>query len=71
MKIRKAVEILEYFTTKQWEFTNDNAFMLMNEMSTEDNQVYNSRLIHLRCILLHKCIYFRRFRRYSALTSET
>jgi len=40
-KIKKAVEILEYFTTKQWEFTNDNLFMLMKELNDIDNKVFN------------------------------
>jgi hypothetical protein len=38
-KIKKAVQILEFFTTKQWEFTNDNIFMLMKEMNSKDNEV--------------------------------
>lgn len=40
-KIQKAVKILEYFTTKQWEFTNDNIFMLMNELNETDIQMFN------------------------------
>jgi alcohol-forming fatty acyl-CoA reductase len=40
-KCKKAVEILEYFTTKQWEFTNDNLFMLMKELNETDTQIFN------------------------------
>lgn len=38
-KIKKAVVVLEYFTTKQWEFTNDNYLMIMNELNETDNKV--------------------------------
>lgn len=38
-KIKKAVEILEFFTTKQWEFTNDNIFMLLDELNETDTKV--------------------------------
>ena len=39
LKIKKAVEILEYFTTKEWVFSNDNLFMLMKELNEVDFQV--------------------------------
>ncbi len=38
-KIKKAVVVLEYFTTKQWEFTNDNYLMIMEELNEADNKV--------------------------------
>lgn len=40
-KISKAVEILEFFTTKQWEFTNDNIFMLLDELNETDTKLFN------------------------------
>jgi fatty acyl-CoA reductase len=39
-KISKAVEILEYFTTKDWEFTNDNFLALMNSMNDHDKKEF-------------------------------
>jgi len=33
------MEILEFFTTKQWEFTNDNIFMLLDQLNETDIQV--------------------------------
>ena len=38
-KIKKAVTILEYFTTRQWEFTNDNYLMLINQLNETDQKV--------------------------------
>ncbi len=46
-KIKKAVEVLEYFTTKQWEFTNDNFYMIMKELNETDNQMFNFDLKEL------------------------
>lgn len=46
-KIKKAVEVLEYFTTKQWEFTNDNFYMIMKELNETDNQIFNFDLKEL------------------------
>mgnify|MGYP001810344392 CR=1 FL=1 len=40
-KAKKALSVLEYFTTHQWEFTNDNIFMLINNMSEIDNKIFN------------------------------
>lgn len=54
-KVKKAVETLEYFTSHQWEFTNDNLFMLMKEMNEYDAKVivkillknYDSEILNL------------------------
>lgn len=40
-RIKKAVETLEFFTSCQWEFTNDNVHMLINEMNEVDNKMFN------------------------------
>lgn len=40
-KVEKAISVLEFFTTRQWEFTNDNIFLLMKEMNQYDKQVSN------------------------------
>ncbi len=38
-RIKKAVETLEFFTSTQWEFTNDNVYKLHNEMNEVDSKV--------------------------------
>jgi len=40
-RIKKAVETLEFFTSTQWEFTNDNVYKLINEMNEVDNKMFN------------------------------
>ncbi|CAF0861131.1 unnamed protein product [Brachionus calyciflorus] len=40
-KIKKAITILEYFTTHNWEFTNDNYLMLMKELNDPDKKMFN------------------------------
>jgi fatty acyl-CoA reductase len=40
-KLKKATETLEFFTTHQWEFTNDNIFMLLNQMNEVDSKIFN------------------------------
>ena len=38
-KIKKGVETLEHFTLHEWEFTNTNQCILMNELNEKDTQV--------------------------------
>lgn len=40
-RIQKAVETLEFFTSTQWEFTNDNSFKMISEMNEIDNKIFN------------------------------
>jgi len=40
-RIGKAVETLEFFTSTQWEFTNDNIYKLISEMNEVDNKMFN------------------------------
>lgn len=37
-KLAKAVECLEYFTTHQWRFNDDNVRNLFNDMSLKDRE---------------------------------
>jgi len=46
-KVKKAVKILEFFTNRQWEFTNDNISMLLNELSETDNKLFNFDITEL------------------------
>jgi fatty acyl-CoA reductase len=38
-KITKSINALEFFTTREWEFTNDNLFMLRNQLNSTDCRV--------------------------------
>jgi hypothetical protein len=38
-KMKKAVEILEFFTTNQWHFSNENVFSLMHQLNDTDTEV--------------------------------
>ena len=40
-KLQKGVETLEFFTSTQWEFTNDNIYGIINEMNEIDNKTFN------------------------------
>nr|KAG5699145.1 hypothetical protein BaRGS_014444 [Batillaria attramentaria] len=40
-RLWKAVSTLEFFTTRQWNFHNDNVLMLLNKMSTEDKKTFS------------------------------
>lgn len=40
-KIKRAVETLEFFTSTEWEFTNDNVYKVINEMNETDNKLFN------------------------------
>ena len=61
-KLKKATETLEFFTCHQWEFTNDNIFMLLNQMNEVDAKVlffyskinlnFNIFKFHLRFLIL-------------------
>lgn len=39
-KLAKAVECLEYFTTHQWRFTDDNVRNLLTHMSAKDRKTF-------------------------------
>lgn len=47
-KLDKAVGSLEFFTTHQWEWTNDNMFMLQSKMNSFDSRIFN-----LNCKEIH------------------
>jgi fatty acyl-CoA reductase len=41
LKIQKIFKILEYFTSNEWEFTNDNVLMLGEQLNVQDAQDFN------------------------------
>ncbi len=45
-RICKAVETLEYFTSTEWEFTNENIFNIENEMNETDRKVNFTLLMY-------------------------
>ena len=38
-KIKRGVKTLEHFTLNEWEFTNTNLCLMMNEMNETDTKV--------------------------------
>lgn len=39
-RLHKAIGLLEYFSSQDWEWNSDNMNMLMNQLSTEDRKVH-------------------------------
>ena len=46
-RLSKAVTTLEFFTSNEWQFHNDNMFMLMSKMTEEDKAKFS---FDARCI---------------------
>ncbi len=38
-RLRKAVSSLDFFTSNEWQFTNDNLYILLNKLTPEDKKV--------------------------------
>lgn len=57
-KIQKALSCLEYFTSHEWQFTNDNLWMIWEAMSVEDRGVFNfdMRQLHWPTFLQQYCL---------------
>jgi len=57
-RIKKAVCTLEFFTSTQWEFTNDNIFKLAEEMNEVDNKIFNIdvRDLHWKSYIEQYCL---------------
>ncbi|RNA15898.1 fatty acyl- reductase 1-like [Brachionus plicatilis] len=57
-KIKKAVETLEFFTSTEWEFTNDNIFFVSNEMNEVDKRIFNIDVkdLHWRSYIEQYCL---------------
>ncbi|KAL4225214.1 Fatty acyl-CoA reductase 2 [Mactra antiquata] len=62
-KLRKAVGSLEYFTSKDWVFSNDNMFMLEECLSPEDRKtfVFNPKTIDWPTYMETYCLGTKRF----------
>lgn len=39
-RINYGLEVLQYYTTKEWYFKNDNFLALQNAVSAEDNTIF-------------------------------
>lgn len=39
-RLHKAIGLLEYFSSQDWEWNSDNMNMLMNQLSSEDRKVH-------------------------------
>ena len=57
-RIKKAVGTLEFFTSTQWEFTNDNIYKLTEEMNEVDNKIFNIdvRDLHWKSYIEQYCL---------------
>ncbi|KAL4660310.1 fatty acyl-CoA reductase 1-like, partial [Arapaima gigas] len=57
-KLHKAAGLLEYFSNQEWEWSSDNADMLMNQLSAEDQQIFkfNVRQLNWPEYLENYCI---------------
>lgn len=40
-RLRKAVASLDFFTSNEWQFTNDNLYILLNKLTPEDRKEFN------------------------------
>ncbi|KAJ8411301.1 hypothetical protein AAFF_G00173070 [Aldrovandia affinis] len=40
-RLHKAIGLLEYFSSRDWEWTTENVSMLMGQLSTEDRKTFN------------------------------
>ncbi|KAM6321346.1 fatty acyl-CoA reductase 2 [Aegotheles albertisi] len=40
-RLHKTLTLIEYFSTRSWEWSSDNMNMIMSHLSTEDKKVYN------------------------------
>lgn len=50
-RLHKAIGLLEYFSSQDWEWNSDNMNMLMNQLSTEDRKVHAVHQIHTDCFV--------------------
>ncbi|CAL1532097.1 unnamed protein product [Lymnaea stagnalis] len=62
-KLSKAVTTLEFFTSNEWHFHNDNIFMLLANMSDEDRRTFcfDPRSIDWKKYMLNYCLGVKQF----------
>ncbi|GFO50602.1 fatty acyl-coa reductase [Plakobranchus ocellatus] len=62
-RLSKAVTTLEFFTSNEWTFHNDNIFLLLNRMSEEDKQTFcfDPRSIDWKKYMLNYCLGVKEF----------
>jgi fatty acyl-CoA reductase len=62
-RLAKAVATLEYFTSNEWHFHNDNIFMLLSKMSEEDKRTFcfDARSIDWKKYTLNYCLGVKEF----------
>ncbi|CAG5119961.1 unnamed protein product [Candidula unifasciata] len=62
-RLSKAVTTLEYFTSNEWHFHNDNIFMLLSKMSEEDKRTFcfDPRNIDWKKYMLNYCLGVKQF----------
>ncbi len=62
-KLQKGVETLEFFTSTQWEFTNDNIYSIIDQMNEVDNRTFNVdvRDLSWKNYIEHYCLGIKRY----------
>ncbi|RUS86138.1 hypothetical protein EGW08_006086 [Elysia chlorotica] len=62
-RLSKAVTTLEFFTSNEWTFHNDNIFLLLNRMSEEDKRTFcfDPRSIDWKKYMLNYCLGVKEF----------
>jgi fatty acyl-CoA reductase len=46
-KLQRAVSCLEFFTTHEWQFTNDNVTRLMTHLHPQDRKIFNFDVLEI------------------------
>ncbi|KAJ8298923.1 hypothetical protein KUTeg_022983 [Tegillarca granosa] len=62
-RLRKAVASLDFFTSREWNFSTTNMYMLLGKMSEEDRKVFNfdPKCIDWRSYMEYYCLGTKRF----------
>lgn len=62
-RLSKAVTTLEFFTSNEWHFHNDNIFMLLGKMTEEDRRTFcfDPRSIDWKKYMLNYCLGVKQF----------
>lgn len=62
-RLRKAVASLDFFTSREWNFSTTNMYMLLSKMSEEDRKVFNfdPKCVDWRSYMEYYCLGTKRF----------
>jgi alcohol-forming fatty acyl-CoA reductase len=62
-KIEKHIGVMAFFSTKQWNFSNENVLMLSNKLNSIDSKVFNFDVmtINWQTFIKHYCLGAKKF----------